>query len=116
MIELTKACQGEDELAVDFINRCRSLSLNCKDRLSETSSIEMCIQGMNWGLRYILQGLKPNTFEELATRAHDMELSMTLREDQQSPVCGHHEDEDIEELQSGGKPSSKDDFEESMYI
>uniref|UniRef100_M1DES9 Uncharacterized protein n=1 Tax=Solanum tuberosum TaxID=4113 RepID=M1DES9_SOLTU len=116
MIELTKACQGEYELVVDFINLWRSLSLNCKDRLSETSSIDMCIQSMNWGLHYILHGLKPNTFEELENRAHDMELSMTLREDQQSHVCGPHEDEDIEELQSGGKPASEDDFEESMYI
>ena len=77
MMELTKACQGEDESVVDFINRWRSLSLNCKDRLSEISSIEMCIQGMNWGLHCILQGLKPNTFEELETRAHYMKLSMT---------------------------------------
>ncbi|KAG5571266.1 hypothetical protein H5410_061032 [Solanum commersonii] len=82
MIELTKAHQGENELVVDFINRWTSLNLNWKDHFSETSSIEMCIQGMNWGLRYVLQGLKANTFEELATRAHDMELSMTLREDQ----------------------------------
>ena len=40
---------------------------------------------------------------------------MTLREDQQSPVYGPHEDEDIEELQSGGKYVSEDDFE-WMYI
>ena len=63
-----------------------------------------------------LQELKPNTFEELTTRAHDMELSMTLREDQQSLVYGPHEDEDIEELQNGGKSASEDDFEELMYI
>jgi len=64
MIELTKARQGEYELVVDFIKHWRSLSLNYKDRLSETSSIEMCIQGMNCGLHYIWHRLKPMTFEE----------------------------------------------------
>ena len=115
-MELTNDRQGEDELVVDFINHERSLSLNNKDRLSEISSIEMCIQGMDRGLHDILQGLKPNTFEELETRAHDMELSMTLRKYQQSLVYGSHEDKDIEELQSGGKSAFEDDFEESMYI
>ena len=47
-----------------------------KDRLSEIFAVEMCIQGMHWGILYILQGIKPRTFEELTTRAHDMELSI----------------------------------------
>ena len=64
------------------------------------------------GSYFILQELKPNIFEELATRAHDMELSMTLREDQQSPIYGPHDDEDIEELQSGGNFASEDHVEE----
>ncbi|KAM2292456.1 hypothetical protein ACFXTI_027193 [Malus domestica] len=76
MLELTSTKQLRDELVVDYINRWRNLSLDCKDRLSEISLIEMCIQGMQWGLHYILQGIKPRTFEELATRAHDMELSI----------------------------------------
>ena len=64
---------------------------------------------MNWGLHYIFQGLKTNTFQELATLSHHMELSMYLREDQQSPIYRPHEDEDIEEIQSGGESASKDD-------
>ena len=76
MIELTNTKQWENEPVVDYINRWRSLSLDYKDRLSEISAIEMCIQGTHWGLLYILQGIKPRTFEGLATRAHDIELSI----------------------------------------
>ena len=77
MLELTNTKQWENEPVVDYINRWRSLSLDCKNRLSEISTVEMCIQGMHWGLLYILQGIKPRTFEELATHAHDMELSIS---------------------------------------
>ncbi|KAA0034813.1 ty3-gypsy retrotransposon protein [Cucumis melo var. makuwa] len=79
MIELTATKQRKGEPVIDYINRWRALSLDCKDRLTELSAVEMCTQGMHWGLLYILQGIKPRTFEELATRAHDMELSIANR-------------------------------------
>ena len=47
MIELTNTKQWKDESVVDYINRWRFLSLDCKDRLSEVSIVEMCIQGMH---------------------------------------------------------------------
>ncbi|KAI5329764.1 hypothetical protein L3X38_029161 [Prunus dulcis] len=46
MLELTSTKQRKDEPVVDYINRWRSLSLDCKDRVSELSAVEMCIQGI----------------------------------------------------------------------
>ncbi|KAK4391586.1 hypothetical protein Sango_1936400 [Sesamum angolense] len=84
MVELTNSRQWEEEPVVDYINRWSNLSLNCKDRLSEASAIEMSIQGMHWELCYILQAIKPKTFEELATRAHGIEMSFNCKKDEYS--------------------------------
>ena len=54
MMELTNMWQWNDEHVVDYINRWRSLSLDCKDCISEASGVGMRIQGMHWGLLYIL--------------------------------------------------------------
>ena len=76
MMELTNTKQWKDESIVDYINHWRSLSLDCKDRLFKVLAVELCIQGMHWGLLFILQVIRARTFEELATRAHDIELSI----------------------------------------
>ncbi|KAA0048246.1 ty3-gypsy retrotransposon protein [Cucumis melo var. makuwa] len=86
MMELTNTKQWKGEPVIDYINRWRALSLDYKDRLTELTAIEMCTQGMHSGLLYILQGIKPRTFEELATHAHDMGLSIGSRGAKDFPV------------------------------
>jgi len=51
-------------------------SLKCKDHLSESLAVKMCAQGMDWDILYALQVNKPKAFQELATRAHDIELTI----------------------------------------
>jgi len=76
MTELTNTKQWKDELVLDYINCWRALILECKDRLSEASAVEMCTQGMHWDLLYVLQMNKPKTFQEFGTKAHDMEVTI----------------------------------------
>ncbi|KAA0041100.1 ty3-gypsy retrotransposon protein [Cucumis melo var. makuwa] len=46
MMELTNTKQRKGEPVINYINRWRALSLDCKDKLTQLSAVEMCTQDM----------------------------------------------------------------------
>ncbi|KAH6820955.1 hypothetical protein C2S53_016447 [Perilla frutescens var. hirtella] len=114
MVELTGSHQWKEEHVIDYINRWRNLCVNCKDHLSEASAIEMCIQGMHWGLQYILRGIQLRTFEELATRAHDMELSMAASGIDGQPMQEPRKFKERQDFKRSAKSFNKEPKKEYM--
>ncbi|GKV49781.1 hypothetical protein SLEP1_g56513 [Rubroshorea leprosula] len=102
--ELANTKQKKDESVTDFIERWRNLVLNCREKISEISSIDMCVQGMHWGLLYNLQANMPHTFEELATRAHDLEIQIA-RHGNFLPTDAHDKKESRKDVKKEVKPS-----------
>ncbi|KAL0307448.1 UNVERIFIED_CONTAM: hypothetical protein Sangu_3030800 [Sesamum angustifolium] len=76
----------------------------------------MCIQGMHWGFRYILQGILPKSFKELATRAHEMESSIITSGVEGQSVQESHRIKEKQELKKGGKHYSKAPSKESLTV
>ena len=70
----------------------------------------MCIQGMHWGLGYILQEKSPITFEEFPTRAHDIELSIASNGHQGLPV------QEKQDCHKGGKFPFKAENKQSLIV
>ena len=74
MVKLTNMKEQKGELVIDYINRWRALSLDYKYRL-----IECRLQKWALGTPLHYARNKAHTFEELAIRAHDMELSIASK-------------------------------------
>lgn len=79
----------------------------------ERSAIEICVQGMNWGLQCILKGIQPRTSKELATRAHDMELSLKAHGDQSIQVLDPHKKEK-QDIKKGNKYLQRQEIRSPM--
>ncbi|KAL3502272.1 hypothetical protein ACH5RR_036721 [Cinchona calisaya] len=74
---------------------------------------------MHWCLLYILQGIKPYAFDELVTRAHDIEIRIANQ-------CGHNtliaetfheiDTKEMDESDDDESDEVSSDFENSMVI
>uniref|UniRef100_J3MCF0 RNA-directed DNA polymerase n=1 Tax=Oryza brachyantha TaxID=4533 RepID=J3MCF0_ORYBR len=74
--ELTQTEQRGNEKATDFINRWRNLSLHCPQPITEQEAVRMCMNNLNPDMAVYLQGVRPLTFEELASKDTDIENYM----------------------------------------
>ena len=71
---------------------------------------------MNWAISYILQGIKPKKFEELATRVHDMELSIASNSRQGPPVQEPYNGRERQDTRKGGKFPPKPENKQSLIV
>uniref|UniRef100_J3MFE1 Retrotransposon gag domain-containing protein n=1 Tax=Oryza brachyantha TaxID=4533 RepID=J3MFE1_ORYBR len=76
IMELTQTEQRGNEKAADFINRWRNLNLHCPQPITEQEAVRMCMNNLNPDMAVYLQGVRPLTFEELASKATDIENYM----------------------------------------
>jgi len=74
--ELTQTMQRPNEKAADFINRWRNLSLHCPQPITEPEAVRMCMNNLSPDMAIHLQGVRPITFEELSSKATDIENYM----------------------------------------
>ncbi|KAL0325202.1 UNVERIFIED_CONTAM: hypothetical protein Sradi_5089500 [Sesamum radiatum] len=115
MAELTNSRQWKEEPVVDYINRWRKDLIPKIDYL-KLPPLRCAFKACIGGLHYILQGILPQSFDELATRAHDMELSITANGGEGLPVQEPYRTKEKQELKKGGKHFSKAPSNESVAV
>ena len=70
---------------------------------------------MEWDLLYVLQMSKPRTFQELATKANDMEMTIPDRHRKASPTFeARKEKGDLKETFKSSKSSTKESMSVTM--
>jgi hypothetical protein len=74
--ELTQTLQRSNEKAANFINRWRNLSLHCPQPITEPEAVRMCMNNLSPNMAIYLQGVRPISFEEFASKATNIENYM----------------------------------------
>ncbi|KAL2505266.1 C2 calcium-dependent membrane targeting [Abeliophyllum distichum] len=65
--ELARTKQSKEELVEEYIERWRNLVLNCKERISEASSIDMCVQDLKKEIKRDVKAGEPKEAKTIFT-------------------------------------------------
>lgn len=74
--ELTEAKQRQHESVDDFIAIWINLELSCEQEFFEAQQLKMCINCFRYEVSHILASQTIQTFEELCSKAHDLEAQI----------------------------------------
>ncbi|KAL4614682.1 hypothetical protein ACB092_07G071000 [Castanea dentata] len=77
IIDLVDARQKSNESVNDFITRWRSLNLQCSEKLTEQSAIQMCSNNLLLEIATFIGTAEPHSFDALVSKASNVERQIS---------------------------------------
>lgn len=79
IMDLADATQKPNESVNDFITRWRNLSLQCSEKLTELSAVQMCSNNLNPDVAILVGTAEPQTFDALVSKASNVERQLARK-------------------------------------
>ncbi|XP_061999350.1 uncharacterized protein LOC133716689 [Rosa rugosa] len=79
IIDLADTKQESDESTNEFISRWRSLNLQCSEKLTELSAVQMCSNNLLPHIATFVSTAEPQTFEALVSKASNVERQVARK-------------------------------------
>ena len=79
LMDLAQTTQRPGESASEFITRWRSLNLQCMEKISEFSAVQICYNNLIPEIATFVGIAEPRTFDELVSKASNVEKQMSRK-------------------------------------
>ncbi|KAM1786196.1 hypothetical protein ACFX12_039014 [Malus domestica] len=79
LMDLAQTTQRLGESASEFITRWRSLNLQCMEKISEFSAVQICYNNLIPEIATFVGIAEPRTFDELVSKASNVEKQMSRK-------------------------------------
>ena len=79
LMDLAQTTQRSGESASEFITRWRSLNLQCMEKISEFSAVQICYNNLIPEIATFVGIAEPRTFDELVSKASNVEKQMSQK-------------------------------------